>query len=568
MKNKDITRERSAQERMNSGSAWMSAASIISRVLGVIYIIPWMSWMGDPQTANEANALFNIGYKWYSIFIAIAIAGVPGAISKQIANYNARGQYQTARRLFKSGFALMSVTGVVAGLLLWVLAPQFAMNTPTMKPEYAVLVIRSLVPALVIIPILSIIRGFFQGHQDMKPSAISQILEQFFRVVYMLVAVYLLRVATDGSMVTAVAQSTFAAFVGGIIAIGSLLYYLFKYKANYQIPVGHKDTIFVSTRSLLIEIIRIAIPFVIAGTAIEVSQLIDTNTFMPIMEKVSDLSRSALINDYAVFSANANKLVTVVISLAIAISSASIPILSSTYTNELTQQIPDQPQTWPETIALISHNIQLFAIIMLPSAFGMAAVAGPLYTMIYPYDPSGEWFLQLSCLMAIAMGFFNVMVNNMQAMDYQKDAILGMVIGMAVKLLLQYPMLTLFSTSGAMYASIIGFGVMGFYYLYRIRSILHFPYRRLLHQLRPIVISALIMGVVAFLAAKGVAVFIPQPNKIGGLLAVGIVALIGAWVYLLLGLRFGFLDLVLGAKAERLRQLLGVKSIEQKNATR
>ncbi|MCZ0717089.1 putative polysaccharide biosynthesis protein [Aerococcus kribbianus] len=551
---------KSAQERMNAGSAWMSAASIISRVLGVLYIIPWMSWMGDPQIANEANALFNIGYKWYSIFIAIAIAGVPGAISKQIANYNARGQYHTAQRLFKSGFVLMAISGVVSAVLLWTLAPQLAANTPARSPEYAITVIRSLVPALAIIPILSIFRGFFQGYQDMKPSAVSQIMEQLFRVIYMLIVVYLLRVVSNGTMVTAVAHSTFAAFIGAIVAIASLLYYLFKNKSRYQIPEGHQDTIAVSSKSLLWEIIRVAIPFIIAGAAIEVSQLIDTNTFMPIMEQVSNLSQAELINQYAVFSANANKLVTVVVSLAISISSVSIPILSSTYTSEMNQQLTVEAKSWPDTIALVNHNIQLFALIMLPAATGMAAVAGPLYTMIYPYDPHGAWFLQISSIMAIAMGLFSVMVNNMQAMDYQKDAIFGMLIGMGVKLLLQYPLLAVFQTPGAMYATIIGFAVMSTYYLFRIKQILNFPYRQLLTKLRPIVLSTLVMAIVAFIANLGVSLVLPQPNRLGSLLAVAIVGIIGAWTYLLLGLRFRFIDLVLGEKADRLRQLFGVEA--------
>lgn len=567
MSDKQI-RERTAEEKMNAGSAWMSAASILSRVLGVIYIIPWMAWMGEPQVANEANALFNIGYKWYAIFIAIAIAGVPGAISKQIANYNARGEYWTARRLFKSGLILMAISGVVSAALLWILAPQLASNTPARSLDYAVTVIRSLVPALAIIPILSILRGFFQGHQDMKPSAISQILEQLFRVIYMLVAVYIIRMTLNGSMVNAVAQSTFAAFIGAVVAIGSLGYYFIKNRSEYQIPANHVDTISVSTWSLLKEIIKVAIPFIIAGAAIEVSQLIDTNTFIPIMERVSDLSHSALINEYAVFSANANKLVTVVISLAIAISSVSIPVLSSTYTNELTHQVRKSRQEWPETIALVTHNIQLFAIVMLPSALGMAAVARPLYTMIYPYDPSGTWFLQLSSIMAIAMGLFNVLVNNMQAMDYQKDAILGMVIGMVAKLALQYPLLALFGTSGAMISSIIGFGLMSVYYLIRIRVILNFPYGQLLQKLRTIILSAIIMAVVAYIAYWAVRLAIPDPNKIGSLISVAIVGIIGAWTYLLLGLRYQFLDLVLGNKAVMLRRLLGVTTYDEKYARR
>ncbi|MFV8314770.1 polysaccharide biosynthesis protein, partial [Aerococcus viridans] len=73
---KNIKKSQSSIEKMNSGSLWMSSASIISRILGVLYIIPWIKWMGTPQVANEANALFGIGYRWYALFLAVAVAGV------------------------------------------------------------------------------------------------------------------------------------------------------------------------------------------------------------------------------------------------------------------------------------------------------------------------------------------------------------------------------------------------------------------------------------------------------------------------------------------------------------
>src|SRR5699024_9011217 len=123
--------------------------------------------------ANEANSLFNIGYSYYAIFLSITIAGVPESIAKQMAYYNARGYYKTAKRLFKAGLALMAITGLVGGVLLWTFAPILAQSTPARDFDSVVLVIRSLVPALVVLPTISVIRGYFQGHQDMKPSAIS-----------------------------------------------------------------------------------------------------------------------------------------------------------------------------------------------------------------------------------------------------------------------------------------------------------------------------------------------------------------------------------------------------------
>lgn len=577
MDKQQTKRQLDAQERMNTGSAWMSAASLISRILGVIYIIPWMRWMGAAQTANEANALFNIGYRWYSLFLAVAVAGVPSAIAKQMAYYNARGQYKTSRRLFQSGTILMVITGVISAAILWVLAPVFAKSTPARDINSVILTIRSLVPALALIPFLSILRGFFQGYQDMKPSAISQITEQVARVIYMLAAVYFIRVMSTGSMEAAVAQSTFAAFIGAVIAIMTLFWYLFKDRDIYRVPENHIETVNISTWSLLKEIIIIAIPFIITNSVIEVSQLIDTNTFMPIMEQIGKIDPVEAISQYGIFSANANKLITVIVSLAIAIALTSVPVLSDAYTREsdrlATEASADadsrtdiarakkalKKAPMPETTNLIMHNLQLFSLVMLPAAMGMAIVAEPLYTIIYPYHPLGAWFLQISCYMAIILGLFSVLAAILQAMNQHKMAIIGLTIGLIAKLALQSPLMAAFGTPGAMYATMVAFGLMCVIYFWHLDRMISFPFQVLLLKLRPMIMVALVMGAVAYMTFKGFQLVLPQPNLLGSLIQVVVVAAIGAWVYILAGLRFRVLDLVIGTKADRLRQLMGIK---------
>ncbi|MDK6421288.1 oligosaccharide flippase family protein, partial [Aerococcus urinae] len=284
-----IDQEARAKAKLNEGSAWMSISSMVSRIIGVLYIIPWMRWIGDPHTGTQANALYSIGYNYYLIFLSVAIAGVPAAISKQMTNYMARGEYGTSRRLFKSGTILMTITGLVCALLLYLAAPALSQNLPAAREEDVVLVIRSLVPALAVIPLLSILRGGFQAYLEMKQSAISQVTEQIARVAYMLVAVYVIRQLLDGSVAAAVGHSTFAAFIGAVVAIITLVFYYIRDKDQYQLPEGYVDTNTVSTKSLLFEIVRVAIPFVITGSIVEVINLIDMNTYMPMMQQVSDL---------------------------------------------------------------------------------------------------------------------------------------------------------------------------------------------------------------------------------------------------------------------------------------
>jgi O-antigen/teichoic acid export membrane protein len=571
----------SAQEKMNTGAAWMSAASMISRILGVLYVIPWYRWMGDPQIANEANSLFNIGYNYYAIFLSITIAGVPDSIAKQMAYYNARGQYKTGRRLFRSGLILMSMTGILGGILLWTFAPQLAQSTPARNFESVVLTIRSLVPALVILPTISVIRGYFQGHQDMKPSAMSQIAEQILRVIYMLAAVYIIRIIRGGDMVLAVTHSTFAAFIGALAALATLAYFFFKYRKVYakeEALYAVEEEADVSTVRLLIEIISIAIPFIISGSAIELSRLIDLNTYMPIMERVSDLSRDQLINEYAIFGANANKLVTIIVSLAVAIGSTSISVISATFSEEkrkIEDKMADRRHPrrsdrranhdFPDTKALVMHNLKLFTLVMLPSAIGMAVLAEPVYAFIYSYDPMGTSLLQLSAFVAITMGLFAVLVAMMQSMSFFKEAIFGLLVGMIIKLALQLPMLAFFGTPGAQIATAIAFVAIAAFYLWRLHVRINFSVAELFVQIRGIVILAAAMGVATWLVNQFLRRYIlsPEHSLFQQILQMVIVAAVGVLVYGIGGLRFKILDILLGDKAKRLRAKLGMSKYDQ-----
>src|SRR5699024_6144487 len=205
-----------AKDQMVAGSAWMTAGSIFSRVLGAIYIVPWSIWFGS--FFLQANALYGKGYNIYSFFLIAAIAGVPSAIAKQVAHYNALNEYGISVRLYKRGLVIAILTGVSIALLLFLGAPLFTGGDKNLIP-----VLHSLAWAILIIPTMSLTRGYFQGFQQMAPSAISQFAEQLARVVYMLATAFIIMYVMKGDWVSAVSQSTLAAAVGalcGLIILG------------------------------------------------------------------------------------------------------------------------------------------------------------------------------------------------------------------------------------------------------------------------------------------------------------------------------------------------------------
>jgi O-antigen/teichoic acid export membrane protein len=152
----------------------------------------------------------------------------------------------------------------------------------TTKGE-VVIVIRSVSFALIIVPVMSLLRGFFQGHESMGPTAVSQVVEQIVRVVFLLAGAFIVLHLMDGTVVQAIQVATFAAFVGGVGGFLVLIWYWIK-RQPYLQSLFRKDrgTKKISYRTIYKEILSYSIPFVIVGIANPLFQLADIFTFTPI----------------------------------------------------------------------------------------------------------------------------------------------------------------------------------------------------------------------------------------------------------------------------------------------
>ncbi|WP_373750046.1 oligosaccharide flippase family protein, partial [Jeotgalibaca porci] len=436
------------EDKMIQGTFWMTFGSIFSRLLGALYIIPWNAMMG--ASAEMGNALFAVGYTPYQLFLSIGIAGFPSAMSKQIAQYNAKGEYYQGQELFKKSSLFMVATGILSAGLMYVLAPAIGANSPGISVEANTLVIRSLAPALLIVPIMSLIRGYFQGYQNMVPSAITQVVEQVIRVVYILLATFVVMNIFQGQFPTAVAHSTFAAFVGAVASLIMLMWYYQKHMRKYGAVIERSSTgQKLNTTQAIKEMIKESIPFIIIGSGITFAKLIDQFTFKPIMQRTTEFDAKTISTLYGLFSFNADKLIMIIISLAVGMAATSIPLLVENYIKGNVKQLGNQ----------IRQIFELFAFAMFPAAFGMMIVAAPIYNVFYPItelSPVGVRLLAISSVMSVILGAFTIVSSILQSFGKHLEAILYLIIGLVAKLVLQYPFIMLFGTAGALYATGLG----------------------------------------------------------------------------------------------------------------
>ena len=167
------TRKLSQQETMVRGTAWSTAGNSISRLIGALYIIPWYAWMG--KNGAEANALFGMGYEIYAMFLSISTVGIPVAVAKLVSKYNTLGQSETSIYMVKKILHIMALLGAIFAAIMYIGAPFFA--SLSHGGEDLVRVLRSLTLAVLVFPSMSVLRGYFQGYNNLKPGAMSQIAE-------------------------------------------------------------------------------------------------------------------------------------------------------------------------------------------------------------------------------------------------------------------------------------------------------------------------------------------------------------------------------------------------------
>lgn len=538
MEEENNLNSKDTQNTFLKGSAWMTFGSIASRILGALYIIPWYAWMGS--YGNIANALTARSYNIYTIFILISTAGIPGAIAKQVAKYNALNEYGIGRKLFRKGLILMAILGIVSAAIMYFASPLLASNGSQSDPRQ-VAVMRSLSYAILIIPILSIMRGYFQGYADMMPSAMSQFVEQFARVVWMLLTAFVIMQIQHGSYVHAVIQSNLAAAIGALFGIGLLIWFLFSRRNQLNYLVEHSNNrIHVSTTELFMEIIEQAIPFIIIDSGITLFSLVDQYTFHPMIASLVHASSDTIEDWYALFGLNANKLIMIIVSLASAMAVTAIPLLSAAHTRGDYKSISKQ----------IANTMDLFLFVMIPAAFGMAAISRPIYTVFYGPDLLGSNVLYLSSFTAISLGLFTVLMAILQGLSENGLAIKYLVLGLILKGILQYPMIFLFKVYGPLVATNLGLLIIVALSLKHLEVQYDFNLNRTSRRLAGVTVFSIGMFLVVKLCEMGLGKFLNPDHRFTALVLVIVAVGAGIIFYGLVTLKTGLAQSVLGSKVE------------------
>ena len=528
------------QAQMLRGTVWLTASNFISRLLGAAYIIPWYIWMG--KHGAEANGLFTMGYNIYAWFLLISTAGVPVAVAKQVAKYNTKGQEEHSFAMIRGFLKFMSLLGLVFAIIMYVLSPIFANLSGGGKDLIPVM--QSLSWAVLIFPSMSVIRGFFQGHNNLKPYAISQIAEQVIRVIWMLLTAYFIMKVGSGDYVEAVTQSTFAAFIGMGASLLVLVYYLWKTGLLQHIIHRPESDNEIDTKALLWDTIREAIPFIVTGSAIQLFQIIDQMTYSNVMSWFTNFSRSELLVQFSYFSANPNKITMILIAVATSIGGVGIPLLTENYVKG----------DFRAAGKLVQDNLTMLVAFLLPATIGAVAIAEPLYTVFYGKpDSLALGLFILAMLQTVILGLYTVLSPMIQALFQNRKAILYFGYGVLVKLILQVPFIYVFKAYGPLLSTTIGLMIPIVLMYKEIHQVTHFNRKTVFKRSLLTAILTLIMLLVVLVAGFILGLVIKPNGRVTSMIYVALIGGVGIVVYGGLGLRLRFLDRFIGSKAASLR---------------
>lgn len=530
------------------GTFILTLGTIISKVLGLFYVIPFYAIVGD-----EGTALYSFSYVPYTIFISVATAGVPLAVSKFISKYNTLEEYAVGRKLFKSGIVVMLATGLVSFLIMYFTAPSLAemtlsssKNPEDIKPEDVTTVIRAVSFALIVVPFMSLIRGFFQGHQSMGPSAVSQVVEQIVRIVFVIAGAFIVLNVMDGSIVSAVSVATFAAFIGAIGSLVILAWYWFKRKPHLDDMLKQdKGTVDISLKEIYKEILVYAAPFVFVGIANPLFQFIDQITFSRAMDSVG-LGGTIATSAFSILNFQTHKLVIIPVSLATAFSLTLVPSITKAFVENNRVSLRQQ----------LDQTFQVLLYLTVPATIGLSLLAEPAFTIFYENKELGTEVLRLYAPVAILFALFSVTAAIMQGINEQRFTVLSLLTGLLVKLSLNIPLIKLYETNGAVLATALGYLAAILINLFVIKKFAGYSFKFVGRRVLLIFIFSGLMGIATFAVYQGITLWLSPVSKVNSIIIVVLCAFVGAGIYFYLGFRTKLIYYLFGDKVDRLKKKL------------
>ena len=507
-----------------AGAAISVIGIVICKVIGLVYVIPFYAIIG-----TQGGALYSYAYSIYNVFLNLATSGIPVAMSKVVSEYNEMKFYNTKERVFKLGLKVISILCIISFLILFIFAPNLANmiiggveggNTV----EDVTMVIRVISTAVLVVPFLSVSKGYLQGHKIMQVSSIADILEQLARVIVILAGSFLTLKVFHLSLNTAVGVAVFGATAGALVAY---FYVFLKIKKSKDLKRSEKPLLQekkITDNSLVKKIIFYAMPFVIISLLQSVYVMVDVFT---VVKGLVGLGYTTTISEnvVSVIQTWGSKLNMIVMSISTGIITSLIPTIASAYAVRNIKEVNGK----------VTQALQSLFLVTIPLSVGISFMSSAVWTVFYGYDELNSSIFKLLILSQIPLSICSVMVNTNQTMNNTKATITALGGSLLFKILLNVPFMHLFNFLGleAYYATIslniCIDTIASIYLLIKVKKETGISYLKTMRTLIKVVMCTLIM----ILGLSILNLFIPSYSlsRFGSILYIILYGVIGILIY-------------------------------------
>ncbi len=400
------------------GAAILAAGVVIIKILGAVYKIPLYNMIGD-----EGTAQFGVAYNIYSLLLTISTAGLPIALSRMIAEADTLGRPRQVRRIFNVALATFMVLGFVCTAVMFLFPNQLA--TIISGKDTAGKSILALSPAVFFVCLISAYRGYTQGHSNMIPTSISQILEVVCKLIFGLSLAYLaLKLGKGISM--AAAGAIAGVSIGSIIA-AVYLFIVTRPQLSERIPEDCTDQADPSGR-IFATLIKIGVPIALGSCLLNVINLVDTHQVIDRLQHAAGYSAQDADILYGIYF-KVQTLFNLPSAFIVPLTTSIIPAIAAYRARK----------EYKDMARVSESSMRITTLFALPMGIGLTVLSYPIVNVIYPgSNAAGPGLLAFFGIAAYFVCFAQMTTAILQASGHEKLSICIMPVGGIVKIVINW----------------------------------------------------------------------------------------------------------------------------------
>ena len=501
---------------------------VISKILGIIYVIPFHAIVKE-----QGGALYGYAYTIYSLFLAISTAGIPLAISKIISEYQTLGYYNAKQKAFIIGKRLSVILGLIAFILLFIFAPQVARivlgdlkggNTI----EQVTFVIRVIDTAILVVPILSIYRGYLEGHKFLTPSSISNVVEQVIRVTLIIFGSYLSMKVFHLSLETTVGIAVFGASLGALISYFYLVDVVRKNKKQLHEKTLSVKEPKITSKMIIKKIFTYALPFIMIDIFKSMYDFIDMSTVVRTIGSMSAYTTRDAESIMSIISTWGSKFNMIIASVSTGIIVSLIPSLTSSFVVGNKKDVNHK----------VNQAFQVLILFILPMTVGLSLLAKPVWMVFYGPSKFGSSVFSYFIYVSLFMSVYTTAVTIIQVLKDYKTVFISLFTGALIKLLLNTTLMVSCNKMGLppyygnISATIIGYFISLLICLYVLHKKFEINYEKTIREVINVLFSTLVMALVILLLRLVIPTY--SLSRMMNIPIICCYTVVGAFVYFIL----------------------------------